>query len=87
MHLRGFPEWRGVGALALCRVPVLILRSRTGGSNESARLPPIRADLQFGLTVGAGHFNQLEVPEQVNPTIELFLEIALPTRTRDGVRM
>jgi hypothetical protein len=31
------------------------------------------ADLVNGCTVGAGHFNQLEVPDQVNAMIEAFL--------------
>ena len=29
------------------------------------------------MTVGAGHFHQLEVPEQVNAMIERFLAVAL----------
>jgi pimeloyl-ACP methyl ester carboxylesterase len=28
-------------------------------------------------TAGAGHFHQIEVPEQVNPMIERFLAISL----------
>jgi hypothetical protein len=30
-----------------------------------------------GQTVGAGHFHQLEVPEQITPMIERFLTVAL----------
>jgi pimeloyl-ACP methyl ester carboxylesterase len=29
------------------------------------------------MTVGAGHFSQLEVPEQVNAMIERFLSVAI----------
>jgi pimeloyl-ACP methyl ester carboxylesterase len=29
------------------------------------------------MTVGSGHFHQLEVPEQVNAFIERFLRVAL----------
>jgi pimeloyl-ACP methyl ester carboxylesterase len=29
------------------------------------------------MTVGAGHFHQLEVPEQVNAMIERFLAVAI----------
>ena len=32
----------------------------------------------FGQTVGAGHFCQLEVPDQVNAMLTRFLDIALP---------
>jgi pimeloyl-ACP methyl ester carboxylesterase len=35
------------------------------------------ADLQVGITVGAGHFHQLEVPDQINAMIERFLAIAV----------
>jgi hypothetical protein len=33
--------------------------------------------MQFGMTVGAGHFHQLEVPEQVTAMIERFLKVAI----------
>jgi pimeloyl-ACP methyl ester carboxylesterase len=38
-------------------------------------LRAIKPDLQVGITVGAGHFHQLEVPDQVNAMIERFLQI------------
>ena len=41
------------------------------------RLSELKPDLEVGITVGAGHFHQLEVPEQVNATIERFLAISL----------
>jgi hypothetical protein len=34
------------------------------------------------MTVGAGHFHQLEVPEQVTTMIERFLEVALTDSRR-----
>ena len=34
-------------------------------------------DLQVAITVGAGHFHQLEVPERVNAMIERFLVVSL----------
>ena len=73
--LRGLLDWNGVEALQLCSVPLLVLASgpNAGGSNEPARLLALKPDIQFGVTVGAGHFHQLEVPEQVNPMIERFL--------------
>ena len=75
--IRGVVEWNGVAALALCRVPLLVLRSGTGGSNEPARLLPLKPDLSFGVTVGAGHFHQLEVPEQVTAMMERFFLVVL----------
>ena len=51
-------------------------RSRLGGSNDPARLLALRTDIHIGMTVGPGHFNQLEVPEQVTPMIERFVLIA-----------
>jgi pimeloyl-ACP methyl ester carboxylesterase len=74
--IRGVLAWNGVEALARCAVPLLVLRSATGGSNDPARLLPFKPDLHFGLTVGAGHFHQLETPEQVTPMIERFLRVA-----------
>lgn len=72
---RAANAWNGVGALMLCRVPVLVLLSDTGGSNDPARLRALKPDVQIGVTVGAGHFHQLEVPEQVTPMIERFLAV------------
>lgn len=75
--IRGVLAWNGVGALLLCQAPILVLLADTGGSNDPARLLALRSDIQFGVTVGAGHFNQLEVPEQVNAMIERFLQVAI----------
>lgn len=73
--LRGVLTWNGVAALLLCKVPLLVLLSRTGGSNDPARLLALKPNVHIGVTVGAGHFNQLEVPDQVTPMIERFLQI------------
>jgi pimeloyl-ACP methyl ester carboxylesterase len=75
--IRGVVDWNGIAALALCYVPLLVLRSQTGGSNDPARLLALKPDLHFGVTVGAGHFHQLEVPEQVTPMMERFIQIAI----------
>ena len=74
--LRGVLGWNGVGALLLCNVPVLVLSSQPQGSNAPARLLALKPDLHIGVTVGAGHFHQLEVPEQVTPMIEKFIQLA-----------
>lgn len=74
--LKGVVSWNGVGAFMTAKAPLLVLRSRTGGSNDPARLLSLRPDIQIGVTLGSGHFNQLEVPEQVTPMIERFVRIA-----------
>jgi pimeloyl-ACP methyl ester carboxylesterase len=75
--IRGINAWNGVGALALCTLPTLLLRHSMGDNPEPVRLLAIKPDLEVGMTVGAGHFHQLEVPEQVNAMIERFLQFAL----------
>jgi pimeloyl-ACP methyl ester carboxylesterase len=77
--IHGVLTWNGVGALLLCQAPMLVLRARTGGSNDPARLLALRPDIHIGITVGAGHFNQLDAPEQVNPMIERFMQVAIAT--------
>jgi pimeloyl-ACP methyl ester carboxylesterase len=74
--LKGVVSWNGVGAFLLAKAPLLVLRSRPGGSNDPARLLQLRTDIQIGVTIGSGHFHQLEVPEQVTPMIERFVRIA-----------
>jgi pimeloyl-ACP methyl ester carboxylesterase len=74
--IRGVAEWNGVGALALCEVPLLVLNP-TGRSNEPSRIRPLNPSMHIGATVGAGHFHQLEVPDQVNAMLERFLAIAV----------
>jgi len=74
--MRGIVRWNGIGALAMCKVPTLIVRARPGGSNTPTRLLALNPDLHFAMTVGAGHFNQLEVPGQVIAMMERFFEVA-----------
>jgi len=52
-------------------------RSWLGPDTDALRLLEIKPDLEVGITVGAGYFHQLEVPEQVNAMIERFLAISL----------
>lgn len=74
--IRGVNDWNGVSAFALCTVPTLLLRSRLGDDPDGVRLRMMKPDLEVGITVGAGHFHQLEVPEQINAMIERFLQFA-----------
>jgi pimeloyl-ACP methyl ester carboxylesterase len=73
--IRNLNDWNGVAALLLANVPVLLLAERN--DPELLRLVALKPDLEVGITVGAGHFIQLEVPQQVNAMIERFLTTAL----------
>lgn len=73
--IHGVNAWNGVSAFGLCALPTLLLRAGLGADPDAVRLREIKPDLQIGITVGAGHFHQLEVPEQVNAMIERFLQL------------
>lgn len=64
------------GAAAACKVPALYVGSHAPVA-EIAKLRAAMPNAIIGQTVGAGHFHQLEVPEQINPMIERFLAITL----------
>lgn len=66
-------------AAAECHMPVLHLRSIF--PVNLSRLAELCPRLVTGQTVGAGHFHQLEVPEQVNAMVDRFLSISLNGRT------
>jgi pimeloyl-ACP methyl ester carboxylesterase len=68
--IRGVGEWNGREPLARCKLPVLLLRTDVDEGTDVHRLREIKPDLAVGITVGAGHFQQIEVPEQVNAMIE-----------------
>jgi pimeloyl-ACP methyl ester carboxylesterase len=65
-------------AASACRVPTLYIQA-AGPRPELGRLGGLCQQLAIGRTVGAGHFNMLEVPEQVNAMIARFLATALPS--------
>src|SRR5215218_3924578 len=69
--------WDGAAAAAAVSAPVLALDASRSLS-DMARLRELCPSLVVGQTVGAGHFNHLEVPEQVNAMIARFLEVAVP---------
>jgi pimeloyl-ACP methyl ester carboxylesterase len=75
--IRGFAAWEGRESLARCTLPVLLLRNELADIPDALRLSEIKPDLELGITVGAGHFHQLEVPEQVNAMIERFLALSV----------
>jgi pimeloyl-ACP methyl ester carboxylesterase len=55
-----------------CDVPVVIISSAVP-TNGSAYLQEVNPAVTTGQVIGAGHFLQLETPEQVNLMIERFL--------------
>ncbi len=72
--VRAMGEFDGASALSKAGVPVLSIGSAVP-ANKSADLRSVCPVITIGQTVGAGHFNQLEVPGQVNAMIERFLAI------------
>ena len=62
-------------AASACKVPTLYIQA-AGPRPELGRLGDLCPQLVIGRTVGAGHFNMLEVPEQVNAMIARFLATA-----------
>ncbi len=62
----------GPAVLGAVTVPVLHIAA-TPPLNDPAAFAALVPDCTTGMTVGAGHFAQLEVPEQVNSMIERFL--------------
>jgi pimeloyl-ACP methyl ester carboxylesterase len=75
--IRGVAEWNGREPLARCTLPVLLLRDGIDERTDVHRLLEIKPDLEVGITVGAGHFHQIEVAEQVNAMIERFIALSL----------
>ena len=69
-------RWDAAAAAAACRVPALYIAA-TAFLSDIARLRALCPQLVVGQTVGAGHFNNQEVPEQVNAMIERFLATTL----------
>ena len=63
-------------AARACTVPVLHIGAEDL-INDAAALRALNPWIGTGQTVGAGHSNQLEVPEQVNAMIGRFLAVAL----------
>lgn len=70
--MKGILAYDGVSAAARCKVPALHL-----AANPPLNPPHLMSQwlptVVNGWTVGAGHFNMMEVPDQVNAMIEAFL--------------
>jgi pimeloyl-ACP methyl ester carboxylesterase len=70
--MRGILAFDGQAAAAQCQAPALYLAA-TPPLNPPHLISQWLPTVVHGWTVGAGHFNQLEVPDQVNAMIEAFL--------------
>jgi pimeloyl-ACP methyl ester carboxylesterase len=72
--LRAIAEFDGASTLRTVEVPVLSIGSAVP-TDSPADLRDACPTITIGQTVGSGHFNHLEVPDQVNLMIERFLAI------------
>jgi pimeloyl-ACP methyl ester carboxylesterase len=73
-----FLDWDGEAALAAVRVPALFTFSRAPMRYADLdRIKELCPQAVIGHTVGAGHFENRSVPDQLNPMIERFLEVYL----------
>jgi pimeloyl-ACP methyl ester carboxylesterase len=70
--LRGALAFDGPAVAARCKVPALHLAA-TSPFNPPHLMSQWLPHIVHGQTVGAGHFNQLEVPDQTNLMIEHFM--------------
>jgi pimeloyl-ACP methyl ester carboxylesterase len=74
--MEGFVDWDGEAALRRVTVPTLFTFSHmTGTYAELDRLVELSPHVVIGHTVGAGHFDHLTVPDQVNPMLRRFLDV------------
>ena len=73
--LRDYDPTEAAGGLAL--PGVYIAADELQPRSDMRRFHEMFSDIQYGKTVGSGHFCQLEVPEQVNAMIERFLAVTL----------
>jgi pimeloyl-ACP methyl ester carboxylesterase len=79
--LEGFVDWDGEGALRRLGVPALFNFSHVPGNYEALdRHTALSPHVVIGHTVGAGHFDHIGVPDQVNSMIRRFLDVYVDTR-------
>jgi pimeloyl-ACP methyl ester carboxylesterase len=62
-------------AVSSCTAPALLINASP--QDDVDRVRELCPHLMIGQTVGAGHFIQLEVPEQVNAMIDRFMQVSL----------
>ena len=69
-------EFDSEAAARACKVPTLLIDAESP-IPDRARFKELCPQLTCAQTAGAGHFHQLEVPEQVNSMLERFLLTSL----------
>ncbi|MDQ1467229.1 MAG: hypothetical protein QOH10_1644 [Actinomycetota bacterium] len=72
--LRAIEQFDGVAALGAVEVPLLTIGSASP-TDSATDLRGACPTITIGQTVGSGHFNQLEVADQVNLMIERFFAV------------
>ena len=72
----GVSAFDSEAALRALTAPALHIEAQPR-SDRVARLREVCPNAFIGMTVGAGHFHQLEVPNQINAMIERFLVVNL----------
>lgn len=72
---RAVAEFDGEAALRSVDQPLLVVHAATAERDIARVATEQGLQLTTGQTVGAGHFNHLEVPEQVMPMIERWLQV------------
>ena len=70
----GLCRWDGVAAVSACKVPLLYVAA-SEARTDLPRLKQLCPHMLTAQVVGAGHFVQLDVPDQVNPMLDRFIEI------------
>jgi pimeloyl-ACP methyl ester carboxylesterase len=71
--LKGNAAFDSATAASAYKQPLLVISAGFMAFNDLSRLKPEFPQIQFAQTVGSGHFNMVEVPDQVNAMIERFL--------------
>ncbi len=71
----GVLDFDGAAALAAVACPIAAINS-DGPINDTAAMKKLNPRFMVSQTLGSGHFNQLEVPDQVNAMIEQFVRIS-----------
>jgi len=67
--------WDGEAAIRASTVPILTIAATPDGWADAGHLVAECPHLMTGVTVGAGHFIQVLVPDQVNAMLERFLAV------------